>query len=254
MAIETAIEWTESTWNPVTGCTKISDGCLNCYAERMARRLRAMGQPRYRNGFRLTLHPDVLSEPYRWKTPRKVFVNSMSDLFHEQIPVDFIQKVFAVMNENMHHIFQILTKRPQRLREIAPLLDWSDNIWIGVTIESNRYIDRADDLRTVNTPVRFLSLEPLLGPLPDLELDGIGWIIVGGESGPGARPMHEGWILEIKQKCETGGIPFFFKQWGGVNKKKTGRILQGKTWDNYPDIDNPRARRYCGGVGAFPGV
>lgn len=236
MATRSAIEWTESTWNPVTGCTKISAGCLNCYAERMSRRLSAMGQPRYKNGFRLTLHPSVLPEPYRWKTPRKVFVNSMSDLFHEKVPVEFMQEVFAVMNENTHHIFQILTKRSQRLRQLDPVLDWSDNIWMGITIESSDYLYRADDLRAVNAAVKFLSLEPLLGPMPDLDLHGIDWVIVGGESGPGARPMLEGWILQIKEKCETAEIPFFFKQWGGVNKKKTGRILQDKTWDNYPEV------------------
>jgi protein gp37 len=202
----------------------------------MAKRLCAMGQVRYRNGFRLTLHPDILSEPYRWKTPRKVFVNSMSDLFHERIPLEFIQQVFAVMNDNRHHIFQVLTKRSKHLREFAPVLDWSDNIWMGVTIENNRYVYRADDLRTIDASVKFLSLEPLLGPLPNLELHGIDWVIVGGESGPGARPMYEDWVLEIKEKCDTEGIPFFFKQWGGVNKKKTGRILQGRTWDNYPEV------------------
>lgn len=237
MATQTAIEWTESTWNPVTGCTRISAGCLNCYAERMARRLKAIGQKRYRNGFKITLHPEALNEPYRWKKPRVVFVNSMSDLFHEQIPFEFIQDVFAVMNDNKRHTFQILTKRPKRLRELSPELVWSENIWMGVTIENNDYVYRADDLRTVDAAVRFLSLEPLLGPLPDLRLEGIGWVIVGGESGPGARHIEEKWVLDIKEKCENGHkIPFFFKQWGGVNKKKTGRILQGKTWDNYPVI------------------
>ncbi len=237
MATLSAIEWTESTWNPVTGCTKISAGCLNCYAERMAKRLQAMGQERYRNGFKLTLHPKVLDEPYSWKKPRVVFVNSMSDLFHEEIPLGFIQNVFAVMNDNQQHTFQILTKRSERLRELAPLLDWSENIWMGVTIENNNYVNRADDLRLVNAAIKFLSLEPLLGPVPGLELTSINWVIVGGESGPGARPMQENWVLEIKKKCENEyNIPFFFKQWGGVNKKKTGRILQGKTWDNYPKV------------------
>ncbi len=242
MATLSAIEWTESTWNPVTGCTKISAGCMNCYAERMARRLKAMGQRRYRNGFKVALHTEALEEPYRWKRPRIVFVNSMSDLFHEEIPLKFIQDVFAVMNDNQQHTFQILTKRSRRLQELSSLLDWSENIWMGVTIENNDYVNRADDLSQVNANVRFLSLEPLLGPLPDLELTGIDWVIVGGESGPGARPMQEKWIINIKKKCEVEyNIPFFFKQWGGVNKKKTGRILQGKTWDNYPKImrDNP---------------
>ncbi len=234
MATKSAIEWTGSTWNPVSGCSKISAGCLNCYAERMARRLKAMGQARYKNGFKVTLHPQALDEPYRWKKPRMVFVNSMGDLFHEKIPVEFIQDVFTVMNENKRHTFQILTKRAKRLRELAPLLDWPENIWMGVTIENNDYINRADDLRTTKAFVKFLSLEPLLSPLPDLELVGIDWVIVGGESGPGARPMKEEWVLEIKNLCEDNDAPFFFKQWGGVNKKKAGRVLQGRTWDNYP--------------------
>jgi protein gp37 len=237
MATQTTIEWTEATWNPVTGCTKVSAGCANCYAERISRRLRAAGQKRYHNGFKLTFHPEALDEPYRWKKPRMIFVNSMSDLFHEKIPFEFIRDVFDVMKDNKHHTFQILTKRSRRLREMAPLLKWSENIWMGVTIESNDYVRRADDLRKVNAIVRFLSLEPLLGPVPDLELDGIDWVIVGGESGPGARHIEEKWVLDIKEKCENGHrTPFFFKQWGGVNKKKTGRILQGKTWDNYPVI------------------
>jgi protein gp37 len=239
MATQSAIEWTESTWNPVSGCTKTSAGCLNCYAERMAKRLQAMGQNRYKNGFKLTLHPEALNEPYHWKKPRVVFVNSMSDLFHEEIPIEFIQDVFSVMNNNKRHTFQILTKRSERLRELAPLLDWPENIWMGVTIENNDYIDRADDLRTINAAIKFLSLEPLLGPVPELDLKGIDWVIVGGESGPRARPMQEQWVLDIKKKCDNKHkIPFFFKQWGGVNKKKTGRLLQGKTWDNYPKIVN----------------
>ena len=234
MATQTTIEWTESTWNPVTGCTRISLGCLNCYAQRMAERLQAMRQERYKNGFKLALHPEALEEPYHWKKPRIIFVNSMGDLFHEKIPFEFIRDVFEVMKDNKHHTFQILTKRSERLREMAPKLYWSENIWMGVTIESNGYVRRADDLRKVNAAVRFLSLEPLLGSLPDLELDGIDWVIVGGESGPGARPMKEKWVLDIKQKCEKENIPFFFKQWGGINRKKAGRLLLGKTWDNYP--------------------
>jgi protein gp37 len=234
MAAQTTIEWTESTWNPVTGCTKVSAGCANCYAERISKRLRATGQKRYHNGFKLTFHPEALDEPYHWKKPRIIFVNSMSDLFHEKIPFEFIRDVFQAMNDNKHHTFQILTKRSERLREMAPKLYWSENIWMGVTIESNGYVRRADDLRKVDAAVRFLSLEPLLGPLPDLELDGIDWVIVGGESGPGARPMKEKWVLDIKQKCEKENIPFFFKQWGGINRKKAGRLLLGKTWDNYP--------------------
>jgi protein gp37 len=235
MASQTTIEWTETTWNPVSGCTKISAGCLNCYAYRMAKRLQAIGQERYRNGFKITLHIEALQEPYRWKKPRIIFVNSMSDLFHEKIPVKFIQDVFKVMSSTPRHIFQILTKRSERLYELASLLKWSKNIWMGVTVENNNYVHRADDLRKVDAAVKFLSLEPLLGPLPNLKLNGIDWVIVGGESGPNARPMKKEWVLEIKKKCEVEyKIPFFFKQWGGVNKKKTGRILQGKTWDNYP--------------------
>ncbi|HEW79714.1 MAG TPA: phage Gp37/Gp68 family protein [Phycisphaerales bacterium] len=239
MATQSAIEWTESTWNPVSGCSKISAGCMNCYAERMAKRLKAMGQKRYRNGFKVTLHYEALNEPYRWKKPRVVFVNSMSDLFHEKIPVEFIQDVFSVMNANKRHTFQILTKRSDRLVKLATQLNWTENIWMGVTIENNDYVSRADDLRMVDSAVRFLSLEPLLGPLPDLDLSGIDWVVVGGESGPGARAMQEEWVLGIKEKCEDKHrIPFFFKQWGGINKKKTGRMLQGKTWDQYPKVSN----------------
>jgi len=234
MATNSSIEWTESTWNPVSGCTKVSAGCLNCYAERMARRLQAMGQERYANGFDVALHCEAMAEPYQWKKSRVVFVNSMSDLYHEKIPVDFIRKVFTVMNENKQHTFQILTKRSGRLRELAPLLEWSENIWMGVTIENNDYVGRDDDLRKVNAAVKFLSLEPLLGPLPDLKLDGINWVIIGGESGPGARPMKKEWVLDIKRKCENKKIPFFFKQWGGVNKKRNGRLLEGKIWGSYP--------------------
>ena len=235
MSTLSAIEWTEVTWNPTTGCSKISPGCLHCYAERMAKRLQAMGQVRYKNGFRVTIHPELLDEPFCWKKPRLVFVNSMSDLFHKKIPNKFIQEVFSVMNANQYHTFQILTKRSERLCELAPKLKWSGNIWMGVTIENNDYVFRADDLRRVNCAVKFLSLEPLLGPLTDLKLDGIDWVIVGGESGPHARPMKEEWIIEIKRRCEENNVPFFFKQWGGFNKKKAGRLLEGKTWDQYPD-------------------
>ena len=234
MAEKSAIEWTESTWNPVSGCSKISSGCLNCYAERMARRLQAMGQRRYRNGFEVTLHPEALAEPYGWKKPRVVFVNSMSDLFHEAIPAEFIQQVFSVMNENRQHTFQVLTKRSERLRELGPVLEWTENIWMGVTVESGEYLNRIDDLRTVGAAVRFLSMEPLIGPATGLVLDEIDWVIVGGESGPGARPMDKRWVIEIKTLCEQTDVPFFFKQWGGVNKKKAGRMLEGRTWDAYP--------------------
>ena len=231
------IEWTESTWNPVSGCSKISSGCANCYAERMAKRLKAMGQKRYRNGFEVTLHPEALDEPYSWKKGRVVFVNSMSDLFHEDIGLDFIQQVFSVMNANKRHTFQILTKRSERLREVAPLLEWPGNVWMGVTVENNSYVRRADDLRTVDAAVKFLSLEPLLGPLPDLDLREIDWAIVGGESGPGARPIEAEWVRAIREQCLSQDVPFFFKQWGGVNKKKNGRILDGKTWDGMPKSD-----------------
>jgi len=236
MATQTAIEWTECTWNPVSGCTKISSGCAHCYAERMAKRLQAMGQYRYRNGFRVTLHPEVIEEPYRWKKPRIVFVNSMSDLFHEDVPITFIQEIFTVMNHCPEHTFQILTKRSERMADIAPLLNWTENIWMGVTVENNDYLYRIDHLRQVDAHVRFLSLEPLLGPLDNLTLDNIDWVIVGGESGPQARPMKEQWILPIKFKCSQTNIPFFFKQWGGVHKKKAGRLLKGQTWDELPKV------------------
>lgn len=236
MATQSSIEWTESTWNPVTGCTKISPGCKNCYAERMAKRLKAMGQERYRNGFKLTRQPQALKEPYHWKKGRVVFVNSMSDLFHKKVSLSYIQKVFKVMNDNPQHTFQILTKRSERLKELASSLNWSENIWMGVTIENNDYIHRADDLRHIDCAVKFLSLEPLIGAVPDLDLTNVDWTIVGGESGPKARPIYEDWVVEIKEKCQTSDVPFFFKQWGGVNKKKTGRTLLGKIWDAYPKI------------------
>lgn len=234
MASQTAIEWTDCTWNPASGCTKISAGCAHCYAERMARRLEAMGQARYRNGFAVTLHPEALEEPLGWKKSRLVFVNSMGDLFHEEIPLQFIQKVFDVMNRCPQHIFQILTKRSQRMAELAPLLEWGENIWMGVTVENSDYLHRIECLQRVPARVCFLSLEPLLGPLDDLVLDGLDWVIVGGESGPQARPMKEEWVLSIQSKCQKEGVPFFFKQWGGVNKKKAGRLLQGRTWDQLP--------------------
>ncbi len=236
MSTQTAIEWTESTWNPVSGCTKISPGCAHCYAERMAKRLQAMGQYRYRNGFAVTLHHEAVDEPYGWKKPRVVFVNSMSDLFHEAVPVDFIRRVFAVMGDCSQHTFQILTKRSRRLAEMAPLLSWPKNVWMGVTVENADYAYRIDDLRDVPSAVRFLSIEPLLGPLDDLALEGIDWVIVGGESGPGARPMKKEWVLSIQSNCQRSNVPFFFKQWGGVHKKKAGRSLEGRTWDQRPQI------------------
>ena len=236
MGANSQIEWTESTWNPVTGCTKVSPGCAHCYAERMARRLKAMGQPNYRNGFRVTMHEHTLDLPLGWKRPQTVFVNSMSDLFHEDVPVDFIRRVFDVMQQADRHLFQILTKRSARLAELAPLLPWPTNVWMGVTVESCDYLHRVDDLRQVPAAVRFLSLEPLLGPLPGLDLTDIDWVIVGGESGPGARAMAEAWALDLRDQCMRAGVAFFFKQWGGVNKKKAGRLLDGRTWDQMPRL------------------
>ncbi len=229
------IEWTESTWNPVTGCTKISSGCLNCYAERMAARLHAMGQPNYRNGFKVTCHPESLDLPLRWKKPRMIFVNSMSDLFHANVSVGFLDEVFFTMNEARRHCFQVLTKRAGRLAQLSGRFKWTANIWMGVTVENARHLDRIDELRTVPAAVRFLSLEPLLGPLPDIDLSNIDWVIVGGESGPGARPMHADWVTDINNQCLAANVPFFFKQWGGVRKKAAGRLLENKTWDEMPE-------------------
>ncbi|MBI2907074.1 MAG: phage Gp37/Gp68 family protein [Chloroflexi bacterium] len=228
------IEWTEATWNPLTGCTKVSAGCLHCYAARMAPRLRAMGQKNYANGFQLTLHEDVVDRPLSWKKPRMIFVNSMSDLFHEDVPLTFILKVFSAVRQAWWHRFQILTKRSSRLLELDSLIEWPDNVWMGVTVEDADNLFRADDLRKTSARHKFLSLEPLLGPLPNLNLNGIDWVIVGGESGPGARPMREEWVLEIRDLCATWGVPFFFKQWGGVNKKRAGRLLAGRLWDQIP--------------------
>ena len=235
MATNSAIEWTESTWNPVTGCTKVSPGCAHCYAERMAKRLQAMGQPNYARGFRVTLHEEALDLPLRWKRPQMVFVNSMSDLFHEDVPLGFIRKVFAVMEEVSWHRFQILTKRSARLVELAPLLSWPENVWMGVTVENAELVWRIDDLRMVPAAIRFLSLEPLLGPLPGLDLTGIDWVIVGGESGPGARPMDPKWVRDVLRQCRKAKVPFFFKQWGGRNKKKAGRMLEGIQYNEMPD-------------------
>ena len=234
MALQSKIEWTEATWNPVTGCTKISAGCANCYAERLAKRLKAMGNRRYRNGFRLTLHPDLLDAPLHWRQPRIVFVNSMSDLFHEEVPFNFIEHVFATMREAEQHIFQVLTKRSQRLAEVASDLPWPDNVWAGVTVEHQDYLSRIRDLLTVPASVRFLSLEPLLGPLKELPLRGVQWVIVGGESGPGARPMDSSWVRSIRAQCLARGVPFFFKQWGGFHRKAAGRSLDGRIWEQMP--------------------
>lgn len=235
MATNSSIEWTESTWNPVTGCTKISSGCLHCYAERMAKRLHAMGQPNYRNGFKVTCHPDTLGLPLKWRKPQMIFVNSMSDLFHRDVPTAFIDEIFFTMNEARLHCFQVLTKRAGRLAQLASRLNWTPNIWMGVTVESEPHIDRIDELRKVPAAVRFLSLEPLLGPLPNLDLTDIDWVIVGGESGPGARPMDEDWATDIRNQCLASKTPFFFKQWGGVQKKKAGRLLNARTWDEMPE-------------------
>jgi protein gp37 len=229
-----SIEWTESTWNPVTGCTKISPGFKHFYAERLAKRLQAMGQANYRNGFEVTLHEHALRLPLTWKRSQMVFVNSMSDLFHERVPASFIQRTFAIMQEASIHTFQVLTKRSERLAELAPALVWPTNVWMGVSVESSEYRYRIDDLRTVPAHVKFLSLEPLLAPLGIINLAGIDWAIVGGESGPGARPVQREWVIEIKDQCLAEGIAFFFKQWGGTNKKKTGRTLDGRTWDGMP--------------------
>lgn len=230
------IEWTETTWNPVTGCTKVSPGCKNCYAERMAYRLKAMGSANYKNGFELTCHPDLINTPLKWKKNKIVFVNSMSDLFHNEVPVNFIKKIFGTMFTASNHQFQVLTKRAQRLYELNDLLIWPKNIWMGVSIENSDYINRINFLRQTNAAIKFLSIEPLLGPLPNMDLNGIDWVIVGGESGPGARPVKEEWVIDIKKQCLKNNIPFFFKQWGGVNKKKTGRLLNGKLWDQMPRL------------------
>ena len=234
MGSKSSIEWTEYTWNPVTGCTKISPGCLNCYAERMAKRLKAMGQPNYTEGFKVAMHENVLRAPFGWRRPSRVFVNSMSDLFHEEVPVFFIQKAFEVMRSLPLHQFQILTKRAERLAELSRLLPWTENIWMGVSVENRDYIQRIDILRQTEAFVKFLSIEPLLGPIPELDLAGIDWIIVGGESGPGARPMKKEWVTEIRDQCLDAGVAFFFKQWGGTNKKRSGRRLEGRIWDEMP--------------------
>lgn len=234
MATRSDIEWTEFTWNPITGCDKISPGCKNCYADRMANRLQAMGVAKYANGFELTLHERLLTEPLHWKQPRVVFVNSMSDMFHKDVPSEFILQIFEVMTQADKHTFQILTKRSHRLVELDVQIKWPDNVWMGVSVENQDYLYRVDHLRVTNARTKFLSLEPLLGPLPDLNLANIDWVIVGGESGPKARPLREEWVTDIRDKCEEANVPFFFKQWGGTLKKKTGRILEGRTWDEMP--------------------
>lgn len=233
---QSRIEWTELTWNPTTGCNKVSQGCKFCYAEVMARRLKAMGLEKYRNGFELTLHEDALKIPYTWKQPKIVFVNSMSDLFHKDIPLEFIQRVFKVMNDNPQHVFQVLTKRADILFKYHKELEWSHNIWMGVSVEDAKSLSRINYLRRTRAKVKFLSCEPLIGPLTDLNLKKIDWVIVGGESGRRPRPMKPEWVFEIHNKCIKENVPFFFKQWGGTNKKKTGRVLKGKTYSEMPIV------------------
>ena len=230
----TTIEWTEATWNPVTGCSKVSPGCSNCYAERMAKRLQAMGQPNYRDGFAVRTHEHMLEVPVGWKKPRMVFVNSMGDLFHEEVPFTFVKSVFEVMERTPRHTYQLLTKRADHLVKIAPFLPWPKNVWMGVTVEDNKRLSRVEKLRIVPSAIRFLSIEPLLGPLPDLCLDEIDWVIVGGESGPGARVMQRDWVLDIRNVCVDNRVPFFFKQWGGLRKKSAGRELENRTWSQMP--------------------
>ncbi|MDR0320566.1 MAG: phage Gp37/Gp68 family protein [Treponema sp.] len=230
----TKIEWTDSTWNPVTGCTKVSAGCAHCYAERMASRLKAMNIQKYKNGFSLSLHPESLDEPYSWKKPRMVFVNSMSDLFHKDIDLSYLKKVFNVMNENPQHCFQVLTKRGDVLEKYHSILKWTPNIWMGVTIESKDHIGRIKQLAKTDAVVKFLSCEPLLTPLGRLSLSKIDWVIVGGESGPGARPMKKEWVEDIHRQCLDAKVPFFFKQWGGTRKKLAGRLLNGRVYSQMP--------------------
>ncbi len=241
MAQQSSIEWTEATWNPTTGCTKVSEGCRNCYAERMAGRLLAMGQPRYADGFRLTLHEDLIELPLSWKKPRVIFVNSMSDLFHKSVPDDFITRCFDVMQRAEQHTFQVLTKRPKRVAAMAAKLHWPDNLWFGTSVENETVVERIQDLVKIPAKTRFLSIEPLIGPLSDLPLSGIHWAIVGGESGPGSRPMAPQWVREIRDRCIAEEVPFFFKQWGafgpdGVrrSKKDNGRELDGRHWSQTP--------------------
>jgi protein gp37 len=234
MATNSSIEWTEATWNPVTGCSKLSQGCKNCYAERLARRLHAMGSKRYKNEFAITLHDDLVDLPRSWKRSRLVFVNSMSDLFHDEIPLPFIKKIFKTMSECPQHTFQILTKRAERLERIAGSLFWPRNVWMGVSVENQSASFRVRHLNMVPAATRFLSIEPLLGPIQELELEGIHWVIVGGESGPGARPMEKTWVDGILRQCRKSKIPFFFKQWGGVHKSKFGRTLNGRLYNEMP--------------------
>lgn len=242
MANSSHIEWTDATWNPVTGCSKVSPGCKFCYAERLARRLQAMGQKNYSNGFEVTLQPHMLEHPVQWRKPRRVFVNSMSDLFHSEVPTAYIKRVFGVMRRAHWHQFQLLTKRSERLLELNRVLQWEPHIWMGVSVEKEDYLFRVEHLRRTGAAIKFLSIEPLLGPLHSLGLRGIDWVIVGGESGPHARPVDPAWVQELRDRCASAGVPFFFKQWGGVFKSRTGRTLDGRTWDEMPIQPNPRVR------------
>ncbi|MHB0884511.1 MAG: DUF5131 family protein [Bacillota bacterium] len=234
MALKSSIEWTQGTWNPLTGCSKVSAGCKHCYAERLATRLQSMGNPHYSNGFELTLHEDSLDLPLKWRRPQTIFVNSMSDLFHEDVPLSFILRVFEVMQKASWHRFQVLTKRSQRLASLNNYLTWPPNVWMGVSVEDEPVKSRIDDLRKSGARVKFLSVEPLLGPLGTMDLRNIDWVIVGGESGPGARAMDPSWVSDVRDQCQAADVAFFFKQWGGVNKKRSGRELDGRTWDEMP--------------------
>ena len=243
MANSSHIEWTDATWNPVTGCSKVSPGCKFCYAERLAHRLQAMGQKNYRNGFEVTLQPHMLEHPLHWRKPRRIFVNSMSDLFHDEVPAMYIKQVFSVMKQAHWHQFQVLTKRSERLLKLNRVLQWRPQIWMGVSVENEDYLFRVDHLRRTGAAIKFLSVEPLLGPLHNLVLRGIDWVIVGGESGPHARPLDAAWVQELRDRCAAAGVPFFFKQWGGVFKSRTGRTLDGRKWDEMPIQANSSARR-----------
>jgi protein gp37 len=234
MAVSSDIEWTDATWNPVTGCTKISPGCANCYAETFAERFRGVPNHPYEQGFDLKLWPNRLILPSTWKKPKRIFVNSMSDLFHKDVPSEYILQVFETMNKANWHQFQILTKRHERLLELSPQIPWAPHIWMGVSVESQDYVHRVDYLRKTGAHLKFLSVEPLLGPITDLDLNGIDWVIVGGESGRRPRKLQEEWVKSMRDQCDHAGVAFFFKQWGGSNKKKAGRILDGRTWDDMP--------------------
>lgn len=234
MATKSKIEWTETTWNPITGCTKTSEGCKYCYAEMMAKRLHGMKNPRYKNKFNLTIHPDLIEQPLKWQKPKMIFVNSMSDLFHEDVDFNYIKEIFEVMNKASQHTFQVLTKRAERLANLAPSLDWPENVWQGVTVENKNYLHRIEKLKSIPAKIRFVSFEPLLGPIPEFELTSINWVIAGGESGPKSRPIDANWIRNIKNLCLKYNTPFFFKQWGGINKKQNGRTLDEEVWEEYP--------------------